>query len=123
MMSLKTTINIDAIDYITLFPEKKSYIEWDTWYKSKFNWRKLKFEKVVWQKGYNNMRGGNLKTEEELFDYESNIKIVEDKVYRKSCVQIAMRNKDSLSKYFNTNEEAENYYNSLNRKLTNKTEL
>jgi hypothetical protein len=118
----KTTINIDAIDFLSFYPETESYIKWDTWYKTVFNWRRLKFQKEAQEEGYNTLRGG-LKTYKEVLDLEPNVKIIDGKVYRKACVQITFRNQRILSKYFNTESEAEIYYQSLNRKLTNKTEL
>lgn len=117
----RTTINLDAIAFVELIPETEdktiTYQEVIL-----FNWKKFK---VVGEQRYvdENRLSGRYMTEEKLIKTYPNQLLKHNKLYFKSKVHITTISGKRLTKQFNTESEAETYYQSLNRKLTNKTEL
>jgi len=127
---IKTTINLEAVDFIKLIPEKEHpYIGWRGTTKRIFNWKTFSFELRRDKEGFNDCRyqPGGVKSpylnRQDFKESYPNLILRGNTVYYKAFVRIYFKDNKTISKEFNTNDEAENYYNSLNRKLSNKTEL
>lgn len=133
---IKTTINIDNIESVILIDKKEhNRIQWIVRERKEWNWKKFRFEITqihgYYDKDYDFAMHGEPESEKDKLSLTLNqLKeaypevIVEDGiVYRRPKVEIYLKSGDFKKKEFNNLNEADLYYQALNRKLTNKTEL
>lgn len=132
----KTTINIEGIESIVLIDKKEdNMIQWAIKERKEWNWRRLKFDTIQVNGYYNKefdifdynftdeQKDALYLTEKELIERYPELIIEDGIVYRQPKVKITLKSGESKTKEFKNLNEAESYYQSLNRKLTNKTEL
>lgn len=131
---LKTTINLDNIESILLIDKKEhNTIQWGLSERKVWNWGRLKFD-TIQVCGYYDSRLDNYDlTEEQKYKLHLSLPelkeqhpelIIEDGVvYRRPKVKITLKSGEVRTKEFSNLNEADLYYQALNRKLNNKTEL
>lgn len=132
----KTTINIDNIESIILIDKKEhNRIQWIMRERKEWNWKKFKFQIIqtygYYDKDYDFLMYGEpeskkdnlLLTLNQLKETYPEVIVEDGIVYRKPKVKITLKSGDFKKKEFNNLNEADLYYQALNRKLTNKTEL
>lgn len=127
---MKTTANLDTIEYIDLYNEKLNHsFAYGCIEKKKWSWRKFKYEIIKSEPGfYTNdgiwtFYGGfpELYTEAQLIT--KGHLVYGEQVYHKSYVYIHFTSGDSKKVKFNNYNEATNYYINLNKRLALKAEL
>lgn len=132
----KIIINLDNIEFIKLFNKREhSNIQWRVTESKKFNWKTFKFE-ITQKFGYYDngypermyIGAGLYKhspylTLNELKEKYPDLLVEDGIVYNPPKVELFLKSGNKQTKIFTNYSEANAFYQSLNRKLTNKIEL
>lgn len=133
---IKTTINLDNIESIVLIDKKEhNTIQWRLSERKVWNWGRLKFDTIQVCGYYDSMLDALVYDLTEEQKYKLHLSLPELKeqhpeliiehgiVYRRPKVKITLKSGEIKTKEFSNLNEADLYYQALNRKLTNKIEL